>query len=66
MDEGQAGPARFPCYRIMGEKAPLSTQSFRAYSVAMRWGEEGKPRKFPWKILALALLTLLVLYFIQR
>jgi hypothetical protein len=32
----------------------------------MRWEEEKKPLKFPWKILAFALLILLVLYFIQR
>jgi len=32
----------------------------------MRWGEETKPRKFPWKILEIALLLTLALYFVQR
>jgi hypothetical protein len=45
-------------------KSPFNVP--RADSVAMRWGEEKEPRKFPWKILAFALLTLLALYFIPR
>jgi hypothetical protein len=37
-----------------------------SYIVAMRWGDGGKPTKFPWKILVIALLTLLILYCIER
>jgi hypothetical protein len=32
----------------------------------MQWDENRKARKFPWAVLGIAVLILLILYFVQR